>query len=59
MSVPVHWQLALINSETLKVEAGPLKGKGPIHDPMEDMVRAHLSKLEWHMQSRKFGMTAA
>ncbi len=59
MSVPVHWQLALINSEILKAKAGPLEEKGPIHDPMEDMVRAHLSMQEWHMQSRKFGMTAA
>jgi hypothetical protein len=26
---------------------------------MEDMIRAHVSMLEWHIQSRKFGMTAA
>ncbi len=57
--MPVHWQLALINSEILKARAGLLKGKGLIHDLMEDMIRAHVSMLEWHMQSRKFGMTAA
>ncbi len=59
MPVPVHWQLALINSGILKARAGPLKGKGPIHDPMEDMIRVHISMLEWHMQSRKFSMIAA
>ena len=57
--MPVHWQLALINSEILKARTGPLKRKGLIHDPMEDMIRAHGSMLEWHMQSRKFGITAA
>ena len=26
---------------------------------MESIVEAHVSMLEWHMQSRKFGMTAS
>jgi hypothetical protein len=59
MPVPVHCQLALINSQIIKAKAAPLKGKGPIHDPMEDIIRAHVSMLEWHIHSRKFGMTAA
>jgi hypothetical protein len=58
MPVPIHWQLALINSETSKARTGPLEGKGPIYDPMEDIIQAHVSMLESHMQSRKFGMTA-
>jgi hypothetical protein len=57
--MPVQWQLVLINSEILKAKTAPLKGKGPIHDLMGDIIWAHMSMLEWHMQSRKFGMTAA
>ena len=26
---------------------------------MEDIVEAHVPMLEWHMKSRKYGMTAA
>ncbi len=37
---------------------GNLHGKPLIDDPMESIVEAHVSMLEWHMQSRKFGMTA-
>jgi len=61
MLVPVlsHWQLALINSQISKAKTGPLKGKALIQDPMEGIVKAHVAILEWHMQSRKFGMTAA
>jgi hypothetical protein len=29
-----------------------------IDDPMESIVELHVSMLEWHMHSRKFGMTA-
>ena len=57
--IPVHLQLALINSQIAKAKTGPLKGKAPVQDPMESIVQAHVSMLEWHMQSRKFGMTAA
>ncbi len=61
MLVPVlsHWQLALINSQISKAKTGPLKGKALIQDPMKGIVKAHVAILEWHMQSRKFGMTAA
>jgi hypothetical protein len=27
-------------------------------DPMESILEAHVSMLEWNMQSRNFGMTA-
>ena len=57
--IPVHLQLALINSQIAKAKTGPLKGKAPVQDPMESIVRAHVSMLEGHMQSRKFGITAA
>ena len=30
-----------------------------LEDPSERIVESHLATLEWHMQSRKFGMTAA
>ena len=59
MMVPVHWQLALINTQIEQARTGPLKGKAPIQDPMEGIIQAHVAMLEWHMQSRKFGMTAA
>jgi hypothetical protein len=49
MLVAVHWQLALINNQILQAKTGPLKGKAPIQDPMEGIVQAHLSMLEWHM----------
>jgi hypothetical protein len=39
-------------------KGGNLHGKHLIDDPMESIVEAHVSMLEWHMQSRKFGMTA-
>jgi hypothetical protein len=37
---------------------GQFQGKPLIDDPMESIVEAQVSMLEWHMQSRKFGMTA-
>jgi hypothetical protein len=52
-------QLDLINIEISQARNGPLLGKSLIQDPMEDIVQAHESILEWHMKSRKFGMTAA
>jgi hypothetical protein len=39
---------------------GNLHGKPLIDNPMESIVEGHwhVSMLEWHMQSKKFGMTA-
>ena len=51
--------MSIINDEIARAKKGPLLGKPPIQDPMESIVGAHVSMLEWHMQSRKFGMTAA
>ena len=51
-------QIDLINSEIRAAKKGNLHGKPLIDDPMESIVEAHVSMLEWHMQSRKFGMTA-
>ena len=48
----------MINSEIRAAKKGNLHGKPLIDDPMESIVEAHVSMLEWHMQSRKFGMTA-
>jgi len=48
----------MINSEIRAAKKGNLQGKPLIDDPMESIVEAHVSMLEWHMQSRKFGMTA-
>ena len=51
-------QLNIINDEIKRAKNGPLKGKSPILNPMEAIVQTHVTMLEWHMQSRKFGMTA-
>ena len=56
-SVHEHLQLNMINTEIAQAKKGPLVGRTPISDPMEDIVVAHVSMFEWHMQSRKFGMT--
>ncbi len=52
-------QIDLINSEIRAAKKGNLHGKPLIDDPMESIVEAYVSMLEWHMrQSRKFCMTA-
>jgi hypothetical protein len=51
-------QIDLINSEISVAKKGNVHGKPLIDDPMESIVEAHVSMLEWHSQSRKFGMTA-
>ena len=40
-------------------QGSPLYKKPLVEDPSEKIVESHLATLEWHMQSRKFGMTAA
>ncbi len=49
----------LINHEISQARNGQFLGKSLVQDPSEDIVEAHVSMLEWQMQSRKFGMTAA
>ncbi len=51
-------QIDIINYEIRNVKRGILHGKPLIDDPMESIVEAHVSMLEWPMQSRKFGVTA-
>ncbi len=51
-------QINLINSEIRAAKKGNLHDKPLIDDPMESIVEEHVSMLEWHMQSRKFCMTA-
>ena len=53
-------QLKLINKTISSAKQGsPLYWKPLLEDPSERIVESHLATLEWHMQSRKFGMTAA
>jgi hypothetical protein len=51
-------QIDVINNEICNAKKGVLHGKPLIVDPMISTVEAHVSMLEWNMQSRKFGMTA-
>jgi hypothetical protein len=51
-------QLDIINNEIRNAKKGVLHEQPLIDDPMESIVEAYVSMLEWHMQSRKFGMTA-
>ncbi len=51
-------QIDIINIEIRNAKKGVLHGKPLIVDPMESIKEEHVSMLEWHMQSRKFGMTA-
>jgi hypothetical protein len=54
-------QIKLINKEmiTSAKQGTPLYRKPLFQDPSECIVESHVATLEWHMQSRKFGMTAA
>ena len=57
---PFFSQIKLINKEITSAKHGnPLYRKSLLEDPSERIVQSHLATLEWHMQSRKFGMTAA
>jgi hypothetical protein len=40
----------IINNEIRNAKKGVLHGKPLIDDPMESIVEAHVSMLEWHMQ---------
>ena len=49
----------MINTAIASAKAGsPLYKKKMVQDPCENMISAHVATLEWHMLSRKFGMTA-
>ena len=57
---PCFSQIKLINKEITSTKHGnPLYRKPLLEDPSECIVQSHLATLEWHMLSRKFGMTAA
>jgi hypothetical protein len=51
-------QIDIINNKISNAKRGVLHGKSLINDPMESIDEVHVSMLEWHMQSRKFGVTA-
>ena len=53
-------QIKLINAEITAAKHGsPLYKKPLLQDPCEKLIESHVATLEWHMQSRKFGMTSA
>ena len=53
-------QIKLINAEIAAAKQGsPLYQKPAVEDPSDILIAAHTATLEWHMQSRKFSMTAA
>ena len=53
-------QIKLINAEIAAAKQGsPLYQKPAVEDPSDKLIAAHTATLEWHMQSRKFSMTAA
>ena len=53
-------QVRLINAAIAAAKQGsPLYKKPQLQDPCEKLIEAHVATLEWHMQSRKFGLTAA
>ena len=50
----------MINNAIASAKAGsPLYNRAMVEDPTENMIRAHVATLEWHMLSRKFGMPAS
>jgi hypothetical protein len=52
-------QIDIINNEIRNAKRGVLHLTNLfIGDSTESIVEAHASVLEWHMQSRKLGMTA-
>jgi hypothetical protein len=53
-------QIILINKAISAAKPGsPLYRLPPVEDPSAKMVETHVAALKWHMQSRKFEMTAA
>jgi hypothetical protein len=53
------WQIHLINKAIQTAKQGsPLYKLPLVTDPSEKIVETHVAALKWHMQSRKFEMTA-
>ena len=53
------WKVHFINAAITKAKQGsPLFKKPFVNDPSERLIETHVSALKWHMQSRKFEMTA-
>ena len=54
------WKVHMINTAITKAKPGsPLYRKPFVNDPSERLIETHVAALKWHMQSRKFEMTAA
>ena len=52
-------QIHLINKAIMTAKQGsPLYQLPLVNDPSEKIVETHVAALKWHMQSRKFEMTA-
>ncbi len=50
----------MINTAITKAKPGSPLYKQPFdNDPSERLIETHVAALKWHMQSRKFEMTAA
>ena len=57
---PALLQIKIINDAIASSKDGsPLYKRAMVEDPCENMIRAHVATLEWHMLSRKFGMPAS
>ena len=53
------WKVHIINTAITKAKPGsPLYQKPFVNDPSERLIETHVAALKWHMQSRKFEMTA-
>jgi hypothetical protein len=53
------WQIHLINKSILSAKQGsPLYRLPMVPDPSEKIIETHVAAFKWHMQARKFDMTA-
>ena len=53
------WKVHIINTAITKAKPGsPLYRQPFVNDPSERLIETHVAALKWHMQSRKFEMTA-
>ena len=57
---PALLQIKIINDAIASAKDGsPLYKRAMVEDPSENLIRAHVATLEWHMLPRKFGMPAS
>jgi hypothetical protein len=57
---PVVLQSKMINDAIASAKAGSsLYKRATVEDPSENLIRAHVAALEWHILSQKFGLTAS